>query len=128
MINKPVITQETSPSLSVEIILPDGRVLSGPRGTPVGDFLRKLPEWSKPQITGAVINGSLRELTYPIDMEARVRPVTMEDEDGSRIYRRSVTFLLEAAFEDLFPEADLSVDHSLSSGAYFCKVLDRQPL
>lgn len=128
MINKPVIIQETSPSPSVEIILADGRVLSGPRGTPVGDFLRKLPEWSKPQITGAVINGSLRELTYPIEMEARVRPVTMEDEDGSRIYRRSVTFLLEAAFEDLFPDADLSVDHSLSSGAYYCKVLDRPPL
>ncbi len=128
MNNHLVINQSTAPSPTVEIYLPDGRVLSGPRGTAVCDFLRKLPEWSKPQITGAVINGNLRELTYPIEMEARVRPVTMEDEDGSRIYRRSVTFLLEAAFEDLFPEADLSVDHSLSSGAYYCKVLDRQPL
>jgi uridine kinase len=128
MITHPAIIQESTPSTTVEIHLPDGRVLSGPRGTPVGDFLRKLPEWSKPQITGAVINGSLRELTYPIDIESIVRPVTMEDEDGSRIYRRSVTFLLEAAFEDLFPEADLSVDHSLSSGAYYCKVVDRAAL
>jgi uridine kinase len=122
------IVKESAPSRSVDIHLPDGRVYSGRRGTPVGIFLRALPEWNKPQITGAVVNGSLRELTYPIEIEANVRPVTMEDEDGSRIYRRSVTFLLEAAFEDLYPEIDLSVDHSLSSGAYYCEVLGRGPL
>jgi uridine kinase len=124
----PEIIKEAKPSASVEIHLTDGRVYSGPRGTPIGVFLRALPEWSKPQITGAVVNGSLRELTYPIVLEANVRPVTMEDDDGSRIYRRSVTFLLEAAFEDLFPELDLSVDHSLSSGAFYCKVVGRQTL
>ncbi len=122
------IIKESSPSPLVEIHLPDGRVFSAPRGTPVGAFLRALPEWSKPQITGAVVNGSLRELTYPIVMESNVRPVTMEDDDGSRIYRRSVTFLLETAFDDLFPDVDLSVDHSLSSGAFYCKAIGREPL
>ena len=124
----PVIIQESTPSLSVEIHLPDGRVFSGPRSTPIGVFLRVLPEWSKPQITGAVINGNLRELTFSIEVESVVRPVTMEDEDGSRIYRRSITFLLEAAFDELFPDIELSVDHSLSSGAYYCEVIGRSPL
>jgi len=122
------ILLESSLNSNVEIHLVDGRVYSGPRGTPIGDFLRALPEWSEPQITGAVVNGSLRELTYPINMESNVRPVTMEDEDGSRIYRRSVTFLLEAAFEDLYPDFDIAIDHSLSSGAYYSEVLGRDPL
>ena len=79
-------------------------------------------------IVGGVVNGELRELTYPIEMDARVRPVTMGDADGMRIYRRSLTFLLETAFEELFPELMLTVDHSVSSGGYFCQVTGRAPL
>jgi uridine kinase len=61
-------------------------------------------------------------------MEARVQPVTMADADGARIYRRSLVFLLETAFEDLFPHAELTVDHSVSSGGYFCQITGRQQL
>lgn len=117
-----------TPSSMVEIFLPDNRVLSGPRGTAVGTFLQALPEFGKPLMVGAVVNGELRELTFAIDMDSRVRPVTMADADGSRIYRRSLTFLLEAAFEDLYPEYDLSVDHSVASGGFFCQVIGRPAL
>ena len=122
------IRKEITARDSVEIFLPDGSIYSGKRGTPIGEFLKALPESEYQLITGAVVNGELRELTYPIDMDARVRPLTMSETDGARIYRRSVTFLLEAAFEDLFPEAALTVDHSVSSGGYFCEVLNRKPL
>src|SRR5208283_4602073 len=57
-----------------------------------------------------------------------VRLVRMSDPDGSGIYRRSVTFLLEAAFEDVFPTADISVDHSMTSGGFYCSVINRGPL
>ena len=59
-------------------------------------------------------------------MEARIRPVTMADADGARIYRRSLTFLLEAAFVRRFPGALLFIDHSLASGGYFCNVRGRR--
>ena len=113
---------------TVEIHLPDGRVYCGQRNMPVEKFLQALPEWEGPPIVGAVVNGELRELTYPIVMDARVRLVTTADADGARIYRRSLVFLLEAAFEDLFPEAELTVDHSVTSGGYFCQVIGRAPL
>lgn len=113
---------------TVDIFLPDGRVLRGPRGAPVGNFLRTLPEADDPPIVGAVVNGELRELTYPVKMEANVRPVTMSDPDGALIYRRSLVFLLETAFEERFPEAILYVDHSVSSGGYYCQVENRPPL
>ena len=120
--------QETRPRDTVEIILPDGQVFSGPRNTPVGDFLRLLPNWSDPQIVGAIINGELRELTYKITMDAKVRPIDMSSADGARIYRRSITFLLEAAFEELFPQASMAIDHSVSSGGYYCTVTGFNPL
>ena len=107
---------------TVEIHLPDGRCFSGPRGTSIEKFFQALPEWGNPPIVGAIVNNELRELTYPITIESRVQPVTMADPDGARIYRRSLVFLLETAFETLFPEAVLTVDHSVSSGGFFCQV------
>jgi uridine kinase len=116
------------PRSLVEVHLPDMKILSGPRHTPIGKFFEVLEGEVEAPIVGAVVNGELRELTYPISMEARVRPVTMAEPDGARIYRRSVTFLLEMAFEDLFPEGSLGIDHSVSSGGYFCTVTGRSPL
>ena len=115
-----------SPRSSVEIHLPDGRTLSGPRGAKVGEFLWTVKHDS--QVVAAIVNGDLRELTYRIDLESRVIPVTMSDPDGARIYRRSLTFLLEMAFNDLFPDAILYVDHSVASGGYYCQVTGRAPL
>lgn len=122
MITNPPSIHQSTLRETVEIILPDGRVFSGPRNTPVGNFLHLLPEWTDPQIVGAVINGELRELTYPITMDSKVQPLSMSTPDGARIYRRSLTYLLVAAFEALFPSASLDVDHSVSSGGYYCTV------
>ncbi|MCX6924974.1 MAG: nucleoside kinase [Verrucomicrobia bacterium] len=121
--------QSAVPRPTVEVLLPDGRILCGPRNRPIGDFLKSLPEWSQHDpIMGAVINGELRELTHPVELDSRVQLVKMSDPDGSGIYRRSITFLLEAAFEDTFPTADISIDHSLSSGGFYCSVINRGPL
>ncbi len=117
------IVEEVPPRPTVEIHLPDGRVYAGRRGLPVETFLRALPEWDNPVIVGAIVNSVLRELTYPITMDAHVQPVTMASADGARIYRRSLIFLLEVAFEDLFPGAELTVDHSVSSGGFYCQVM-----
>ena len=114
------------PRDAVEIHLPGGRVLSGPRRSTVGEFLSALEHDS--QLVAAIVNGDLRELTYPIELESRVEPVTISSPDGARIYRRSLTFLLEMAFIDLFPGTTLYIDHSVASGGYYCQVTGRSPL
>lgn len=111
----------------VEIIMADGTVLCGPRYTPVGAFMRKYQQPDHPLIVGAIVNNELRELTYPISADANVTPVDMTDSDGARIYRRSLTFLLEVAFIELFPDWRLTIDHSVSSGAYYCHVPEQEP-
>ena len=123
------------PRPTVEIHLPDGRVFCGPRGAPVGEFLKALngdpPGDSpppSPPIVGAIVNHELRELTHPITIESIVQPVTMAEADGMRFYRRSLTFVLEAAFEELFPATTITIDHSVSSGGYYCEVIERPPL
>ncbi len=124
----PSVFEFVTPRPTVEIHLPEGRVISGIRGAEVRKFLALLETPSSAPIVGAIINGELRELTYPILIDAKVVPITMEDPDGMLIYRRSLTFLLEAAFEEKYPDATLTIDHSVSSGGYYCEVTDHSPL
>src|ERR1035438_5999814 len=78
------ICQTSVPRTTVEVHLPDGRILCGPRNRPIAAFLKGLPEWNQHDpIMGAVVNGELRELTHPVKLDSRVRLVTMSDPDGS---------------------------------------------
>lgn len=120
--------QLTQPAPTIQVHLPDGRVIAGPRGATAEQFLSVIRADLTAPLVGVIVNGELHELTHPIEMESRLQPVTMSDADGARIYRRSLTFLLEAAFSNLFPQAGLYIDHSVASGGYYCQVKEREPL
>lgn len=122
-----MVIEITTPRSTIEVHLPDGRTLSGPRGVSVGEFLRPVSDPQDPAVA-AIVNGDLRELTYPLRMDADVTPICMSHPDGARIYRRSLTFLLEMAFTDRFPKAKLTIDHSVASGGYYCQVSGRARL
>jgi uridine kinase len=115
-------------SSEVQIILQDGEIVTGIRGAPVVDFIKNIPTKNDVQIVGAIVNNELRELIYPIVMESHVTPVTMSDADGMRIYRRSLILILEAGFKALHPDMDITIDHSVSFGGYFCKVYGESQL
>jgi uridine kinase len=118
----------STPSRTVQVHLPDGRVLQGPRGASAAEFLNPVLDTLPAPVMGVILNGELHELTSPVVMESFLEPVTMKDSDGMRIYRRSLTFLLETAFSGLFKGAELIIDHSISSGGYYCHIDGREPL
>ena len=112
----------TNPRPDVELTLVDGRIITGRRGARLEEFVKLLQEDDQPQIVGMVLDGSLRELTYPLAHDGVGDLITMADADGARIYRRSLVFLLEVSFKHCFPEGLLTIDHSVSSGGYHCQI------
>ncbi|HRQ23736.1 MAG TPA: nucleoside kinase, partial [Anaerolineales bacterium] len=117
----------TQSNPNVQVHLPNGKTLTGPRGTKIGEFLELVKnEFSAPMVA-AIINNHIHELTYPIQIESNCTPVTMDTADGARIYRRSLVFLLEMVYTELFPNGRLNIDHSVSSGGYFCDVIQSEP-
>ena len=117
-----------TPRTEIEVELPDGRLIRGPRGSQIADILEPIPEWGGSKIVGAVVEGNLRELSFELERDAFIKPLNLSTSDGSKIYRRSLTFLLETAFEQLYDDSFIAIDHSVPSGGYFCKVLGRPPL
>jgi uridine kinase len=114
---------------TAQVTFADGRIYEAPVWTPLEAYVQAADEerpWPMP-VVAALIDDELRELTYHIERDVEVTPLGMDDRDGSRIYRRSLTFLLVVAARELFPEARLHVDHSVTFGGYYCEVEGRSP-
>ncbi len=115
------------PRETAQVWFNDGRVFEGPVGTPLEAFVRAAGSDPAAPTVAALIDNELRELSYRVDSDMEVVPITMADSDGFRIYRRSLAFLLVSAVHELFPGTTLYVDHSLTFGGYFCQVQGRGP-
>ena len=120
--------RETQLRETVQVRLPDGRVLEGERETPLVEFLRAaFPNRKADPPMAAIVGETLRELAWPVPRDADVTPVFLSDSDGMRIYSRSLSFLLVVAAHALFPEARVFIDYSVPYGGYFCRVENRPP-
>jgi len=114
------------PRDTAQVWFEDGRVFEGPVGTPLERFIQAAGSDPAAPTVAALIDNELRELTYRVEGDIEVTPITMAESDGFRIYRRSLAFLLVTAVHELFPEAKVYIDHSLTFGGYFCQVENRE--
>ena len=131
MSNPPAATSivRSAPREQVRVTLPDGVVLEGPAQKPLGDFLRAhrelAPDEYKGPLIGGIVEGRLRELSYPVRRDCSLAPVLMNSSDGRRIYRRTLTLLLLTAANELFPNATINISYALPEGGMFCFVTGR---
>jgi hypothetical protein len=116
------------PRTEVQATFPDGRIFEAPLGTPVAEILRAAYGSPDVPMVAAIVNGRLRELTWRLLHDSDVTPLSAGSTDGARIYRRSVVFLMVAATADVFPNAEVYIEHSATTtGAYFCETREREP-
>ncbi len=117
----------TQPRLTAQVRFSDGQILEGPINTPVEEFVKAGDFPDRPIPVACLVNGQLRELSYHADRDLNVHLLTLQDSDGMRVYRRSLSFLLLAVAVELFPEARIIVDYGLNFGGLYCEVEGRQP-
>ncbi len=119
-------------------MLEDGSIWSAPVGQALEVYIKKaFPHWvpslrpdqaeDQRTICAAIVDGTLRELSYCIDRDAEVAPVFLDDSDGLRIYRRALSLVLIVAAAELFPGRRIAIDYSLPFGGFYCAVLDSEP-
>ena len=69
----------------------------------------------------ALVNHRSRALSYPLYFPRRIEFLDISSSTGHRAYRHSLAFLLYKAINDLYPEAQLRIEHAISGG-YYCLV------
>ncbi len=65
------------------------------------------------------VNNEITSLSYPLEINARLEPVTIDSTEGRRVYRRSLCFLLTMAFDQISPQIRLVIGHSLGDSYYY---------
>ncbi|NOZ12441.1 MAG: nucleoside kinase [Acidobacteria bacterium] len=90
-------------------------------GTSLTEIAEKLNIQTRFPIVGAMVNNELKELDYNIVKPKRVRFIDITHPDGMRMVVRSLCFVLHKAVRDLFPNAFLTIEHSVSKG-FYCEI------
>ena len=120
--------QPAQPRRDVRITFEDGRVFAGPVGTPLEEFvLAATAKDPGPDAIAAIVDNKLTELARPIFRDGQASLIRLNTADGARIYRRSLTFMMIAVANQLFPNAQVYVEHSTVNGGYYCRVEGREP-
>ncbi|WP_291854771.1 nucleoside kinase [Marinilabilia sp.] len=88
------------------------------RGTTLKEIAENQKISLKHPILGAMVNNKVRELSFEIYNPKTIEFFDITHKDGMRMYIRSLSFLLTAAAKEVFPEATLRIDHSVSKGFY----------
>lgn len=91
-------------------------------GTPLEELAERYQKNYPNLIVLASVDQKLRELNKTIDGPCTVSFLTATDKDGKRIYRRSVTLLMQKAVENIWEKQVLvTVFYSLGEG-YYCEL------
>ncbi|MFN3692422.1 MAG: nucleoside kinase, partial [Fervidobacterium sp.] len=92
-----------------------------------GSTLQKIAEEYEKKIgkiiLGAKIDNNIVELFRPITRSGEVKFITLDDQDGMRIYQRGLFFILHASARSVFPEYKLKILHTIGHGVY-CEIRD----
>ncbi|MGI6329156.1 MAG: nucleoside kinase [Dethiobacteria bacterium] len=108
-------------SIEVNVLLPGGKVKPLAGGRSLLEISEEVRSYYPSPIVAALVNNKLNELSSVIEGPVVIKFLDLTSMEGMRIYRRSLTFLLITAVHELFPEAVVKVEHSLSKGLY-CEI------
>ena len=102
----------------IRVTLPGGLIREVVVGTRVNQVV---PEAAAPNglgYLGALVNNDVVSMSFSLEVDCDVEPITMENHHGDRVYRRSVSFLFAKVFRELYPDAEFRVEHSMGTGLY----------
>lgn len=97
------------------------------RGVTLLQLSRDYAMSHKQTIIAARVDNDIRELSYMLDRDCKVKFIDLTEEDGMRIYRRSLYFIFMKASYDLFPDRRVIISHAVSKGL-FCELRGEKEL
>jgi len=73
---------------------------------------------------GCFMGGQALELTHLLQEDCTLFPITFQNEEGRRIYERSLRFVMLLAMRRVFPGERVRIEHSIGYGVYL-RLLNR---
>lgn len=90
-------------------------------GTTLLELSKKFEKKYSSTIVAARVNNDIKELSFEISKNSDIKFIDLTDEDGMRMYRRSLYFIFIKAVNEVFPDRNAIISHPMSNGVY-CEI------
>ncbi len=104
---------------TIHFKFPDGSMKEVPKGTTPLEIARGISPRLADAAVAAKTNGSLVDLSRPLEKDADLRIVTEKDPEALEVLRHSSAHLMAAAVLELFPETKLGHGPATESGFFY---------
>ena len=105
-----------------------GRTIEVAMGTTLLEFERQLRLDGPHPFLAAYVNNRIKELNYRIYKPVTVRFIDITSFEGIRVYQRTISFILQKAVRELFPDRTLYIRHSLGASGFYCEISGFGPI
>jgi threonyl-tRNA synthetase len=104
---------------SFTLTLPDGSQHTLPAGTRPIDVAQRVSPRLASEAIVAKVNGTLWDLTRPVEDDAAVEILTPKNPESLNVYRHSTAHLLAAAVLELYPDTRLGIGPPTENGFFY---------
>ena len=91
------------------------------KGIKISELLEKEIEESKYTVMGAIFNNEYKFLDATLEEDGKLELIDISMKEGTKIYRRTLVYIMGMAFQEVEPKAKLTVDYQLAN-EMFCEV------
>ncbi len=105
-----------------------GRTIEVAMGTTLLEVERQLRLDGAHPFLAAYVNNRIKELNYRIYKPVTVRFIDITSFEGIRVYQRTISFILQKAVRELFPDRTLYIRHSLGASGFYCEISGFGPI
>ena len=91
------------------------------KGTKISEALKKQIEENPYTVVGAIYNNKYKFLDSAIEEDGTIRLIDISMKEGTKIYRRTLVYIMGMAFQEVEPKALLTVDYQLAN-EMFCEI------
>lgn len=105
-----------------------GRTIEVAMGTTLLEVERQLRLDGPHPFLAAYVNNRIKELNYRIYKPVTVRFIDITSFEGIRVYQRTISFILQKAVRELFPDRTLYIRHSLGASGFYCEISGFGPI
>jgi threonyl-tRNA synthetase len=103
----------------ISLTLPNGDVRQYPVGTTGMDVAKSISDGLARVAVGIIVNEKPYDLSRPIDLDASIRIVTFDNDEGKEIFWHSTAHLMAEALEALYPGVKFGIGPPIEAGFYY---------
>ena len=106
-------------NLDIKISLPDGSIIIKPQGVTGLQIAEDISAGLAKQAILVDVNGQLRDLSYPIAEDSKIRILKKDSEEALEVIRHDCAHIMAEAVQELFPGTQVTIGPPIENGFYY---------